>query len=95
MTFLNLSRPDRASPLGDTHLLAKAMFQREFLLGPFRMEGAVASTTPRSKMALLALTRHSRRWSSLPLETPNATLPQILNKVGTKAHETGASGVPN
>jgi hypothetical protein len=64
----------------------------EGLLG---MEGAVAGTAPMSKIASLTLTSHSRRWSSLPFETPNATLPQILDKIGSKADETGASGVPN
>ena len=62
---------------------------------PFGMEGAVASTAQGSKIALVTLTSHSRRWISLPFETPNATLPQILNKIGTKADETGASSVAN
>ena len=64
----------------------------EGLLG---MEGAVAGTAPMSKMVSLTLTSQSRRWSSLPFETPNATLPKILDKIGSKADETGASGVPN
>ena len=64
-------------------------------LKPPGMEGAVASMAQGSKIALVTLTSHSRRWISLPFETPNATLPQILNKIGTKADETGASSVAN
>jgi hypothetical protein len=44
---------------------------------------------------LLTLSRHGRIWGALPFKTPNVALPQILDKVGSKADKTGSLGVPN
>jgi hypothetical protein len=46
-------------------------------------------------MVLLTLPSHGGHWRALPFKTPDATLPQILDKVGSKADETGAPSVSN
>ena len=43
----------------------------------------------------LTLTCHGRIRSALPLKAPNAALPQILDKVGSKASEAGTTCMPN